>query len=203
MGDGFGSHAVLSFRHMSYEGEIVSSLNQWVASSAGRTAVAIFMARWLLFVFILLGAHLVFFGKKTDRHAVFEGVWGFFLVLGITALLSRLIGRIRPFSLPSETLVPIRLLIPPPYNLSFPSGHMGTATVLAAALTHARRGWAIPIWILTGLIGFGRVAAGVHYPTDILGGFGLGWAVFALVRVCHAELRQRDLSLSVRMHHHD
>ncbi len=53
---------------------------------------------------------------------------------------------------------------------SFPSGHIAflTPIVLAAFLINKRTG----IWlsVLTIFVGIGRVAVGVHWPSDILGG---------------------------------
>jgi membrane-associated phospholipid phosphatase len=72
-------------------------------------------------------------------------------------------------------------------TFAFPSGHVVRATALVAALvwisTPPR--WRTPAALGGGLVaglvmGYARVALGVHWPTDVLGGllFGLAW--FAL-----------------------
>ena len=74
------------------------------------------------------------------------------------------------------------------YGKSFPSGHAMSSTITYSALLLillplipvARRRLAIigtVVWLL--LIGFTRLALGVHYISDVLGGYalGAGWLV--------------------------
>ena len=82
---------------------------------------------------------------------------------------------------------------------SFPSGHAMAATVVYGALllvflpgVARRMHWPLVgvLFVLVAAIGFTRLALGVHYITDVLGGFvlGLAWlcataAAFSLWRV--------------------
>lgn len=76
-------------------------------------------------------------------------------------------------------------------NFSYPSGHTVRATALVAVVLWlvAPRRWRLPLAVSGALVcglvmGYARVALGVHWPTDTIGGIllGVGWfAVSTLV----------------------
>jgi len=79
-----------------------------------------------------------------------------------------------------------------PSDYSFPSGHamvslcfFGVLAATLAALTKSRARrfglWAAAAAVVL-LIGFSRVYLGVHYPTDVLGGYALGVVWIAAAR---------------------
>jgi membrane-associated phospholipid phosphatase len=81
------------------------------------------------------------------------------------------------------------------YGTSFPSGHaMGAMVGVLALLTVAWPGlahrWRIPLAVLGGVaivvVGIGRVALNVHYPSDVVAGWALGYLYYLL---CLALLR--------------
>jgi len=97
--------------------------------------------------------------------------------------LKQLFGHPRPFEL-DDTL---RLHDAGGYGL--PSGHSQSAVVVwgtIAAEFRKRWMWIVAITLMV-LIGFSRIYLGVHFPTDVLG----GWAVGALALAIYVAARPR------------
>jgi undecaprenyl-diphosphatase len=98
----------------------------------------------------------------------------------IVSLMKDWTARVRPD--PQGHLVPVE-------SLAFPSGHAANATLvwlcLALLLPTNERGRAIAVWAAVWLslaIGASRVMLGVHWPSDVIGGwaFGLFWTLLFL-----------------------
>lgn len=60
---------------------------------------------------------------------------------------------------------------------SFPSGHAATFFALAAIMYAHDQRLGIAFFVLATLMGIARVAAGVHYPVDIVGGAAIGMLI--------------------------
>ena len=91
------------------------------------------------------------------------------------------IGRLRP-SVPviDHSFLEIQAAY---QRYSFPSGHATTGTVgfsTLVALAWPSRRWRVPVLAAAVIVvlgtGFGRVYLGVHWPTDVLGGYLLSAA---------------------------
>ncbi|VUD41335.1 Putative undecaprenyl-diphosphatase YbjG [Thalassocella blandensis] len=100
--------------------------------------------------------------------------------LGVSTMLKSSFDRDRPDLVPHDARV---------YTASFPSGHSmlaaSTYLTLGALLARAQKRRRIKAYILiislflTLIIGLSRIYLGVHWPTDVLGGWavGAGWAL--------------------------
>lgn len=114
----------------------------------------------------------------------------------LVSLFKSLFGRLRPASSFAEIVVP---------GLSFPSGHASMSAIvfmtLGVLVASSRSRLNERIYILsaaalmTALVGLSRVGLGVHWATDVLGGwaFGAAWAVaWLLLARWVNEMRGRD-----------
>ena len=76
---------------------------------------------------------------------------------------------------------------------SFPSGHScNAATMYGSVAAFFRKWW---LWLIAAvlifLVGFSRVAVGVHYPTDVLAGWLLGFLVIMIVSGLQKVVRKK------------
>ncbi|MTK30585.1 phosphatase PAP2 family protein [Nocardia seriolae] len=103
-------------------------------------------------------------------------------IAGATANLlgKRLFRRTRPAGI---DIPPIRRVVRQPITTGFPSGHAASAAAFATAVAlEAPAPLAVPIAAAAGAVAMSRVVAGVHYPSDVLAGAGVGIVVAWLTR---------------------
>lgn len=104
-------------------------------------------------------------------------------------------ARLRPDASFAEIIVP---------GMSFPSGHTSMSTIvfltIGALIASTCDRWNERIFVLTIaalmaiLVGLSRVALGVHWATDVLGGwaFGTAWAM-AWLLIAHQLIHRRKI----------
>lgn len=143
-------------------------------SSLVDTAIR-FAAEWYGYI-ILVALFVYLFEHRDDPQ---KGVRDLFVV-GATAVSAWFIAHffkdvfqtLRPFAADANV---IPLLSESGY--AFPSGHATFFMSLAASLWFYHKHLAIFFGFSAVLIGLARVAAGIHWPVDILGGLILGYAI--------------------------
>jgi len=142
-------------------------------------ALAVFLAKYLP-IFLVLAVLVFIFKQKPWKEK-----WLVFIFSGLCLILSRGIltevirffyYRPRPFE-----LLGITSLIPES-GASFPSGHAAFLFALALVLFYFNRRWGIWFFILAFLNGLARIFTGVHWLSDILGGFLIALLSFFLIK---------------------
>jgi undecaprenyl-diphosphatase len=82
-------------------------------------------------------------------------------------------ARLRPFQIKEG----VELLIAPPHDYSFPSGHTLASAISATILLLRDRKLGYISLVLAILIAFSRLYLYVHFPTDVLGGAAIGMII--------------------------
>lgn len=147
---------------------------------AGRTpaldAAFIFCATYLPFVMVaLVLAYALPFRAAAGAVSRLADAAHVLAAVSLAFVIEQVIGflwfRLRPFAaLEGVTKLADRLVT----EKSFPSGHATFAFALAAAVALHDRTWGNVLLGLAALVAFGRVAAGVHYPSDVVAGAVVG-----------------------------
>lgn len=157
---------------------IVLFFNQLAGQSAFFDSAVIFFANYFPY---LLGLAFV---VCVSRVRVAKERW-WFLAQGLLAsLIARggvevfrlFVHRPRPF-----VNDPAIIAFLNEASYSFPSGHASFFFALSTVVYLYNKRWGIWFYVASTLIGFARIVAGVHYPTDILGGAVLGIGVGLVV----------------------
>ena len=124
---------------------------------------------WIALALILL------IPKKTRRTGAAMGVA---MVLGLiigNGIIKNVVARPRPFDISNTVLPRKSLLISPPTDYSFPSGHTLASFEAATALYKDHTLYGFAAFVLAILIAFSRISLQVHYPSDVIGGAILGF----------------------------
>lgn len=87
--------------------------------------------------------------------------------------LKPVIHRIRPYIYFND-FSPEMLIIEPPHDFSFPSGHTAACFAFSTAVFMYNKKLGVVSYFFSALMGFSRIYLLVHYPTDVFGGIIVG-----------------------------
>ncbi len=166
--------------------QILYALN----SLAGRTeflnSLIVFLAQslpWVLIIFTFI--YFVFLRKNPKRFVLI------FFCVGISYFVSEVLKwaifrHPRPFAVLSDV---VQLIQTSSYN-SFPSTHATIFASLATVMFIYNKKLGSVFVFCAVLIGLARVAAGIHYPIDILTGFAIGFVITIIFYLSWRKISQ-------------
>lgn len=127
-------------------------------------------------LFLLLLVVMIVFARHERlaplRRAAVAAALSAGLGLLVVKLITEFYDRARPFVAHPGVL---HLFAKHAADASFPSDHATASMAIAVAFLLRRQfGWGALTFVCAVILDFGRVAAGFHYPSDVLGGAALG-----------------------------
>ena len=132
---------------------------------------AVFCAKYLGYFLILSLFFLLIKNRKKYQSMVFQSYFSaLFSRLIIVNLIRWFLPRERPFVVSDVKL----LFSHSSTEHSFPSGHAAFYFALSAVIYHYNKKAGLLFYFTSFLIGFFRVFAGVHWPSDIVAGILTG-----------------------------
>lgn len=147
-------------------------LNQWIQRSPLIDGIVLFFAEYyigvIIFLFLVALYKLPRSNKEKLKIFLFTGGITCITRFGIMPLIHMFDQRLRPFL---ELGAPHLFIV---NSFSFPSGHTTFVFALATVAWYYHEKMAWFIYISGILIGIARIMAGVHYPSDIIGGMVVG-----------------------------
>ena len=137
------------------------------------TGIRVFNKACTLLFFAVYGAFLLY-AVLDDFHPIdlMKIIGAPALCLLVVTVLRHAINRPRPYSEQGAKIVPLHEK--KTQDKSFPSRHSASAFVIAVTLLPYAVWLGVPLLFLGSLLAFTRFALGLHYPSDLVAGAGIG-----------------------------
>lgn len=172
-------HTMLQCGHilkrMPLDVQLFTLFNTVAGSSPFADTLIVFFAKYLPYLLVVAFLLLLFFSpypRREKARLFLATVISSVIARGfVTELIRFFYHRPRPFL--TFHLQPLIA----DSSWSFPSGHATFFFAMATAIYMYNKKWGTGFFIAAILVGIARIIAGVHYPSDILGGMIIGIAI--------------------------
>lgn len=177
---------------MTIDTNIFYFFNGLVGHSPIFDIIVIFLAKYLQYLLAILFLAFLFFIQKKNKEKIH-----IFLITIFSALVARIAivelirifyHRPRPF-----VIYDVHQLIPE-NGYSFPSGHSAFFFAIATAIYFYNKKLGIVFFIAAIFMNLSRVIAGVHYPSDIIGGAIVGIITAWLIHFLVVKIKNKKIS---------
>jgi undecaprenyl-diphosphatase len=128
----------------------------------------VFAAVYLPFIVVFLALWYLLFRRKSFGKFFFV-----FFAAGLAGLISKLLKTLIQAQRPPLILSDVQALIEKT-SYSFPSDHATFFFALGLSIFFIRKKAGLWFLLFAFIIGAARIAAGIHFPIDIAGGYVLG-----------------------------
>lgn len=165
---------------MDPELDVVRQINKLAGQARPVDLMMDLITRYGHWAFLIYGMLLWFAPGKNQKHRR-ESCVAAFLAVCLCSVISLAVGKLwhrgRPFTRDRQ----IWNFTGHKANASFPSNHAMNGAVVAFQLLRDRMPGCRWMACLAGLLAFSRLFAGMHYPSDILGGGAIAAAVHGVL----------------------
>lgn len=165
---------------MSWDFQVFKSINQLAGHSALLDQLVVWFTKFgpLLFGLFFVWLWFTSLGNRRENRKIVLFAFTIAVVtIGIDKIIELSYFRARPFVNHEVTLLVDKASTDP----SFPSNHTAGSFALALALFWKRRKMGAVLLVFAVLMALSRIFTGVHYPTDVLMGAFIAFAVATLI----------------------
>lgn len=158
-------------------------------------ALAVFAAKDLIYVALLIMVGLWLWGGKVQKQMLLLAVIASILGLIVSALIGHVWFQARPFA---QGLGNTYLQHVP--DSSFPSDHVTFLAAISFMLLWHRgtRLVGFILFLITLIVAWARVFVGIHFPVDMFGALALGFLSALIVISCHKLINRKLFPLIER-----